>query len=210
MKNNEYEALKKEMQKLKEICTIPAGAVMAFATSGAPEGWLACDGTEYLIAENTEKLFCVIGKTFGGDGIKTFCVPDLQGQFIRGWDVEGNVDPGRRLGSSQNDAIQGHKHKINIDGEMSSNGDHGHKVKYRTYEVGSNWGDNDKTVYEIPGSWASSDSYGGDPGTDYRGNHCHKMPNITIGNLETGTYGIVKYDVETRPKNVSLLYCIKL
>ena len=47
-------------------------------------------------------LFAVIGETFGaGDGSTTFNLPDLRGEFIRGWDNSRGVDSGRVFGSAQ-------------------------------------------------------------------------------------------------------------
>lgn len=55
----------------------------------APKGYLACDGTEYNIADY-KKLADFIKEqfgtvnNFGGDGETTFAVPNLQGEFLRG------------------------------------------------------------------------------------------------------------------------------
>ncbi|MDT8717743.1 tail fiber protein, partial [Clostridium sp. 19966] len=56
-------------------------------------------------------LFAAIGTTFGaGDGSTTFNLPDLRGQFIRGFDDGAGVDSGRSFGSGQNDMIKSHRH----------------------------------------------------------------------------------------------------
>lgn len=64
----------------------PAGSIMAFAASSAPTGWLICDGS--AVSRTTyATLFGVVGTTWGaGDGSTTFNVPDLRGQFLRGFD----------------------------------------------------------------------------------------------------------------------------
>lgn len=49
----------------------------------APQGWLRCDGRTYSIRQY-QALFAIIGDTYGGDGINTFKVPDLQGRAIVG------------------------------------------------------------------------------------------------------------------------------
>jgi hypothetical protein len=48
-------------------------------------------------------LFVVIGNTFdtGGEGANNFRLPDLRGEFIRGWDNGRGVDPNRTFGSKQ-------------------------------------------------------------------------------------------------------------
>ena len=56
---------------------ISAGALMAFAGSTPPNGWLKCDGS--LISRTTyANLFAVIGTTYGsGDGVTTFALPNF-------------------------------------------------------------------------------------------------------------------------------------
>ncbi|WP_199902180.1 phage tail protein [Azospirillum sp. B506] len=44
-----------------------------------PEGFLPCDGS-ILTIEQYQALFSLIGKQFGGDGIKTFALPNLKGK----------------------------------------------------------------------------------------------------------------------------------
>lgn len=43
-----------------------------------PQGWAACDGQTLTIGGNVA-LYALLGTTFGGDGIKTFALPDLRG-----------------------------------------------------------------------------------------------------------------------------------
>ncbi len=88
------------------------GSVHAFATETPPTGWIKCDGT--AISRNQyARLFQRIGDRFGtGDGTTTFNVPDLRGEFIRGWDDGRGVDSGRTLGSAQGDLFESHTHTI--------------------------------------------------------------------------------------------------
>jgi microcystin-dependent protein len=44
-----------------------------------PRGWAFCDGRTLEIAQNTA-LFSLLGTTFGGDGERTFGLPDLRGR----------------------------------------------------------------------------------------------------------------------------------
>lgn len=80
---------------------VPSGAVMHFAMSSAPTGWLKANGA--AVSRTTyASLFSAIGTTFGsGDGSTTFNVPDLRGEFTRGWDDGRGVDSGRAFGSAQ-------------------------------------------------------------------------------------------------------------
>lgn len=53
------------------------GEIRLFAGNFAPVGWRFCNGDMLSIAEN-EALFALIGTTYGGDGVTTFRLPDLQ------------------------------------------------------------------------------------------------------------------------------------
>lgn len=58
------------------------GEIRPFAFSFAPVGWMPCNGQTLSIAEH-EVLFSILGTTFGGDGVTTFALPDLQGRVPR-------------------------------------------------------------------------------------------------------------------------------
>lgn len=79
----------------------PAGAVGYFAQSSAPTGWLKANGA--AVSRTTySRLFAAIGTLFGvGDGSTTFNLPDLRGEFVRGWDDGRGIDTGRALGGFQ-------------------------------------------------------------------------------------------------------------
>ena len=53
------------------------GEIRMFAGNFAPEGWAFCNGALLSIAEN-EVLFQLIGTTYGGDGVNTYALPNLQ------------------------------------------------------------------------------------------------------------------------------------
>jgi microcystin-dependent protein len=91
---------------------VPAGAVNYFAVSSAPTGYLKANGA--AISRTTySALFTAIGTTFGvGDGSTTFNLPDLRGEFLRGWDDSRGVDSGRGFGSFQADDFKSHTHNI--------------------------------------------------------------------------------------------------
>lgn len=80
---------------------IPAGSIAYIAMSGAPTGWLKANGAA-VSRSAYAALFAAIGTAYGvGDGSTTFNLPDLRGEFIRGWDDGRGVDSGRTLGSAQ-------------------------------------------------------------------------------------------------------------
>ncbi len=106
---------------LDELDTVPAGAVMYFAMDSAPDGWLKANGA--TISRTTfSALFAAIGTTFGtGDGSSTFELPDLRGEFIRGWDDGRGVDSGRSFGSDQADEFKSHTHDVGCEQDSSDN-----------------------------------------------------------------------------------------
>ena len=91
---------------------VPAGTVIYHAANTAPTGFIKANGA--TVSRSTySDLFTAIGTTFGvGDGSSTFGVPDLRGEFPRGWDDSRGIDTGRSFGSAQDDAFQGHDHKL--------------------------------------------------------------------------------------------------
>ena len=82
------------------------GLILYFAKDSVPDGWLKCNGA--VISRTTYiSLFNAIGTTFGdGDGEITFQLPDLRGEFIRGWDDGAGIDTGRIFGNSQGDSTK--------------------------------------------------------------------------------------------------------
>ncbi len=45
----------------------------------APKGWAMCNGQLLSIQQNTA-LFALLGTTYGGNGVQTFALPNLQGR----------------------------------------------------------------------------------------------------------------------------------
>lgn len=87
---------------------LPVGSVNYVASQNVPIGWLKADGalvSRYLYPD----LFAAIGYTYGGAG-DFFRLPDLRGEFVRGWDNGRGIDPNRAFGSLQSSQVQYHKH----------------------------------------------------------------------------------------------------
>jgi hypothetical protein len=76
---------------LNEFYYLPVGIPLPWPTATAPAGWLKCDGNTFNKIANP-KLASVY--TSGR-------LPDLRGEFIRGWDDSRGIDPGRQLLSAQ-------------------------------------------------------------------------------------------------------------
>lgn len=100
------------------VPSVPVGTVISFASATPPEGYLPCNGA--AVSRTTySDLFTRIGTVFGGgNGSTTFNVPDLRGEFIRGWDNGRSVDPGRAFGSFQADGFKSHTHPITDPGHF--------------------------------------------------------------------------------------------
>jgi len=87
-----------------------AGIIQYFARQTAPKGWLKADGSAVSRTDYAD-LFAAIETLYGeGDGSTTFNLPDLRGEFVRGFDDGRGVDSGRELGSLQIDELKSHNH----------------------------------------------------------------------------------------------------
>ena len=73
-----------------------------------PAGWLECNGAS-LSTSTYADLYGVLGTVFGS-GSGTFNLPDLRGEFVRGWDHGRGADSGRTFGSYQADDYRSHAH----------------------------------------------------------------------------------------------------
>ncbi|MCY1167133.1 Phage Tail Collar Domain protein [compost metagenome] len=90
----------------------PPGMGAYFARNSAPTGYLKANGA--AVSRTTyAALFTAISTTFGvGDGSTTFNVPDLRGEFIRGWDDSRGIDAARAFGSAQGESFKNHTHAV--------------------------------------------------------------------------------------------------
>lgn len=93
---------------------VKPGVIQMFGAPAAPAGYLECDGAA-VSRVTFAALFAVIGTVHGpGDGVTTFNVPDLRGEFVRGWDDARGVDAARAFGSAQADALKAHTHSLPV------------------------------------------------------------------------------------------------
>ena len=160
---------------------VPAGSIFTFASTTVPSGYLECNGA--AVSRSTyASLFSAIGTTHGsGDGSSTFNLPDLRGQFVRGFDNGRGVDSGRSFASSQTDQNKSHAHSVTDPG-------HVHATTF----------DNKKY---FPGGGSTSITYGGAGG--------YPADVFTMSNANTGISLGNDGGTENRPKNVALMYVIK-
>lgn len=115
-----------------------------------------------------------------------FALPDLRGEFIRGWDHgrERDTEENRELGSVQDDQFQGHAHSASSTATTTATGNGpGQDVPVGTQRAG---------VAQKDGSTGSV------------------SVTTTIGAPTTnGTFGDPLYGNETRPRNIALIAIIK-
>lgn len=93
-----------------------AGFIYPLASANVPEGFLLCDGAEYLREEYPE-LFTAIGTIYGsGDGVSTFNIPNLQTRVPigmgDGYEL-GNVG-GEETHTLTINEIPAHTHKLTV------------------------------------------------------------------------------------------------
>jgi microcystin-dependent protein len=160
---------------------LQAGDVGYFAMSTAPTGWLKANGA--AVSRTTYAgLFAAIGTTYGvGDGSTTFALPDLRGEFPRGWDDGRGVDSGRTFGSAQSSQNLAHEHEI--DTAPHTGGFH-----YPTGRAQFNRG--------YP--------------NDLSGEYSHQVTVTRDGNMPVGLLVARNQGgSEARPRSVALLACIK-
>ena len=124
---------------------VPTGSVHIMATTTAPSGYLKCNGA--AVSRTTyADLFAIIGTTWGeGDGSSTFNVPDLRGEFVRGWADNSSVDSGRSFASSQSSANLQHNHTATATSTVTDPGHNhvyidqqAHNEGYRPWKAGDN------------------------------------------------------------------------
>lgn len=99
------------------------GSIQAFGFGFTPRGWLSCQG-QLLEVSQYQALFSLLGTTYGGDGRKTFSLPDLRSRSPIG-QGKGNGLSDRRLGErggSETNVLNAnqmpaHSHAIDFSGQ---------------------------------------------------------------------------------------------
>ena len=87
---------------LGEGSALPVGVPVPWPSATPPTGWLKCNGAAFSAEEYPE-----LAKAY-----PTNKLPDLRGEFIRGWDDGRGVDSGRTLLTNQEHSVISHNHGI--------------------------------------------------------------------------------------------------
>lgn len=103
----------------------PVGAIMAFAGSAAPAGWLLCNGSS--VSQTTyAALFAVIGSTYGTPVGGNFVLPDLRGRAVVGVNSSTYLTTLGSTAGSADAAVVSHTHSNTF--ALASAGDHSHFI----------------------------------------------------------------------------------
>ncbi|MEG5921972.1 phage tail protein [Enterobacter hormaechei] len=87
---------------LGEGSALPVGTPIPWPSATPPTGWLKCNGAAFTASQYPKLALAY----------PALRLPDLRGEFIRGWDDGRGVDAGRSLLSSQGFAFQDHAHGL--------------------------------------------------------------------------------------------------
>ena len=162
---------------------VPSGAVFCIAVATVPSDYLECNGA--AVSRTTySALFAVVGTAYGaGNGSSTFNLPDLRGEFVRGWDNGKGTDSGRSIATSQSDQNKTHNHTATVT-------DPGHTHTYQT---------------SLTTQGVDTDSHGHDDNVNedsHTINTGSRTTGITVANTADG-------GTEARPRNIAMMYVIK-
>jgi len=178
------------------VAGVPTGSVFCMAVATVPSGYLECDGA--AVSRTTyAALFAIIGVNYGsGNGSSTFNLPDLRGEFVRGFDHGRGVDNNRSINDPQGSQFGRHNHNVSAS-STSSVSDPGHQ---HSMSVG----------------FFNSLSSGGalafrDAGTSNRINSASTGISVsTSTSISQSNRGGASNSSETRPRNVAMMYIIKV
>jgi microcystin-dependent protein len=154
--------------------SVPIGTIIPFWGNTAPVGYLPCNGQTVNSGTFPDLV------TFLGGG-SSQALPDLRGEFLRGWDNGRGTDLGRAIKTAQADALKNHFHYLPTESGAGSTFDPAGIVPTIVLK-------------DAPADWvtrvASDNNIFGTP----------------AGTVRTYSQSA---DVETRPRNISVLYCMK-
>lgn len=164
----------------------PVGSIIMYSINAAPTGWLICDGSTVLRSSALGTALVSAGSPYGaGNGTTTVNIPNMLGQFPRGFDSVGSVDPARTFGSTQGHAMQSHNHGSGVGlvaDTVAWYGGTNTNIVLNGHQVGTQASQASTQGYTSTGSPAASGGTGSPVGT---------------------------FAAETRPTNIALTFLIK-
>ncbi len=188
------------------VAGVPTGSVFCLAVDTVPTGYVKCNGASYSRTGTYAALFAVIGTTYGAVDGNSFNVPDLRGEFIRGFDDGRGVDSGRSINDPQGGQNLQHNHSAS-----SSVSDPGHF--HHSFKLG-NAGQSrfnstlSSNVTPASGTGAANLNEG------Y--NIVSRSEEADVGKTSSETTGVSvntntdNQGSEARPRNIAMLYIIKI
>ena len=178
---------------------VPTGSVFCMAVATVPTGYKECNG-DAVSRTTFSALFAVIGTQYGaGDGSSTFNLPDLRGEFVRGFDNGKGTDSGRSIGQFQAEDNKAHNHSASSSSTQSQSS-HNHQYNISHVTTASvtqrTAGIADQRMCLIDITGASHPA-----GTT-------RTANANLGGISTTTT-IANAGSENRPRNIAMMYIIK-
>ena len=185
------------------VAGVPSGSVFCMAVATVPSGYLECNGN--AVSRTTyAALFAIIGTNYGtGNGSSTFNLPDLRGEFVRGFDNGRNADTGRSIASSQGASNASHNHSISLSGTTSTKSLTGsvQRISETFNNSGSTTGVFSKQSGFDAGFTPGSPDNNNTGAFSIDASHNHTFS-------ASGTSG--SQGSEARPRNVAMMYIIKV
>lgn len=125
------------------------GQIMPAGFATIPKGWAPCNGQLMAISTN-QALFSLLGTTYGGDGVRTFGLPNLQGRAVLGSNL-GSVALGQ-VGGTESvtltlDQLPSHNHAFQA--STTQGGGRGGNPAGNVYGVNTSAGE---TIFANAGS----------------------------------------------------------
>ena len=161
-----------------EGSALPVGVPVPWPSATPPTGWLKCNGAAFSAEEYPE-----LAKAY-----PTNKLPDLRGEFIRGWDDGRGIDPGRSILREQGYATEDHAHGLPSKSTVATDS----SINFYFDEA---WATSGNTGVI---RWGNT-SDAGLPAPNYGTFKTYKQ---SVANL--GTAGL-----ETRPRNIAFNYIVR-
>jgi hypothetical protein len=179
--------------------TMPVGTILAWAGGTTiPNNFIECDGTPRLTASFwalhqailNQSSDAAYGYTCSSTGVRGstgsyFMVPDLRGEFLRGYDNGRGIDTSRALGSAQSANLGTHYHGMGAFGDNTND---------NAYFIYRSWTDDSSRYARLISGNVNLDQY---------------------TTLTNPNYGISTGDPvndngnDIRPRNTAVIYIIK-